>query len=220
MQIRQAAANDTEFIIETIIEAEKSGSDMISSCKVLGLTEENFKEIMRQILHDNIPDYDYDLSGFLIAEKNDEYLGALGSWLEAADGNPSGIIKATILFPYLDKNKMNEISKNSKVVKGFTINRKPGALQLEHGYTREPYRRQGVFTTLIKEHIKRSLNKHAGIDMVQTALSKENFKSLNAYLKLGFEIAEEKHVDDPEILKLFPYDTRVVMELSKSKFPD
>jgi len=96
--IRPATANDIDFVIEAIVESEKSGSNIISSCNIFGLTEEKFKEIIRKVLCENVPNYDYYLSGFIIAEKYGEYVGAMCSWIEAADDTPSGIIKATILL--------------------------------------------------------------------------------------------------------------------------
>jgi GNAT superfamily N-acetyltransferase len=215
--VRQATVNDIEFIIEAIIEAEKSSSNVISSCNVFGLTEEQFKDIMRKVLSDNHPNYDYYLSGFILAEKEGEYISTLGSWLEAPDETPSGIIKATILFPYLDRDKMKVISKNTRAIKGLIMNREPGTLQLEHGYTREPYRRQGVFTRLLKEVILRNKKEHPGITKVQGALYKDNYKSYNAHLKFGFDPVEVKHVDDPEIFKYFPFDTKVLLEFNSEK---
>ncbi len=216
LSIRQATINDIDFVIEAIIESEKSSSNVISSCNIFALCEEEFRKILKEVLQQDIPDYDYYLSGFLVAEIDGEYVGALGSWLEAAEDNPSGIIKATILFPYLDRSKMKEISKNTKVIKGLTLNREPHTLQLEHGYTREPYRRQGVFTNLIKTNILHNKEKYE-FDKVQGILFKANYKSFNAHIKFGYAVAEEKHVDDPGVLKYFPFDTKVLLELNKDK---
>jgi predicted GNAT family acetyltransferase len=217
LEVRQANAEDIEFILEAIVESEKSSSEVISSCNVFGLSEEKFIEIIRNVLSEDIPNYDYYLSGFLVALKDGEYAGALGSWMEAADETPSGMIKATILLQYLDKDKMKEISRNTRVVKGLTMSREPGTLQLEHGYTREKFRRQGVFTRLIKENILRNKLKYAEIEKAQGVLFKANYKSYNAHIKLGFDVAEEKCVDDPEIFNYFPFDTKVLMELNKEK---
>ncbi len=216
--IREATYDDIDFVIETIIESEKSSSNVVSSCKLFALSEEKFKDILTEVLKQNVPNYDYYLSGFLIAEKNGNYVGALGSWYEAADETPSGIIKATLLFPYLDKSKMKDISKNTKVIKGLTVNRKPYTLQLEHGYTREEYRRQGIFSSLIKVNIIRNRKKYKDFETVQGVLFKANYKSFNAHLKIGYKVVEEKHVDDPEVLNFFPFDTKVLMELDKEIF--
>ena len=78
LTVRQATVNDIDFIVETIVESEKSSSEVISSCKIFGLTEEKFKEIIREVLREDVPNYDYYLSGFIIAEKDGEYVGAMG----------------------------------------------------------------------------------------------------------------------------------------------
>ena len=221
LNVRQANSDDIEFVIKAIFESEKSSSEIISSCKIFLLSEDQFKEILMDVLKQDIPNYDYYLSGFLIAEKNGEHVGALGSWLEAEDGTPSGIIKATILFPYLDKNTIKNLNKNTKVIKGLTINREVGALQLEHGYVRPEFRRQGVFTRLIKEHVIRYTQRYDSIEKVQGIIFKENYKSYNAHLKVGYKVIEEKTVEDPAIFNFFPFNTKILVELDKetiSKF--
>lgn len=216
LSIRQATNGDIDFVIEAIIESEKSGSQMVSSCNVFGIGLERFKAILKDVLAQNHRDYDYFLSGFVVAEVNGEYAGALGSWIEAADGTPSGIIKATILFQYLDKSRIKEINKNTRVIKGITAPREAGTLQLEHGYTKEKFRRQGVFTSMIRENIKKNYSLQP-FSKVQGILFKENYKSFNCHLKFGYEVVDERKVDDPNVLKFFPYNTKVLMELSEEK---
>ncbi|MHB8580334.1 MAG: hypothetical protein ACYDA4_10820 [Ignavibacteriaceae bacterium] len=215
LNIRRATFNDIDFVIEAILESEKSGTNVISSCNIFGLSVDKFKEILREILAQDIEEYDYYLSGFIVAEKNGEYVGALGSFYENSE-TPSGRIKATILFQYLDKSKMKEISKNSRIIKGITPGREPGCLQLEHGYVREQFRRQGVFLTLIKENIIRNLEKYS-FPKVQGILLKDNYKSYNAHLKFGYEVVDERRVDDSEIFNFFPYNTKVLMEFNQEK---
>ncbi len=217
LKIRQAEKKDIEFVIEAIIESEKSGSDMITSCRIFGFSIEKFREILIELLEQDVENYDYYLSGFLVSELNGEYVGALGSWLEAADDTPSGILKATMLFPYLDKTKIKDINKNTKIIKGMTLPREAKTLQLEHGYTREKFRRQGAFSRLLQANIKRNLEKYGSFDKVQGILFKENFKSYYAHLKFGYDVIDERTVDDPAILDFFPYNSKVLMELNKEK---
>jgi RimJ/RimL family protein N-acetyltransferase len=127
------------------------------------------------------------------------------------------MVKATVLFQYLGAAKFKEINKNTKVIKGLTLNREPGTLQLEHGYTKEKFRRQGIFTNVIKRNIKENLQHH-NFSKVQGILFNENYKSFKAHLKLGYNVIEEKKVEDPEILKYFPYNSKVLMELSEENF--
>ena len=53
---RNAEIKDIPFIIETIIEAEKSGSNVIPTCKIFGLTEDEYKNILVEILAENYED--------------------------------------------------------------------------------------------------------------------------------------------------------------------
>lgn len=217
LTFKQADTGDIPFVIEAILESEKSGTDMISSCNIFGLPENEFKEILVEILKQDLPDYDYYLSGFIIAELQGEYVGALGSWLESPDENPSGMIKASMLFQYLDKSKMKAISTNTRIVKGLALNREKDTLQLEHGYVRKEFRRRGVFTALLKENTLRNYKRFRDFKKVQGILFKDNFKSFNALLKFGYEVADEKRVNDPAIFKIFPYDCKVLMEFNKEK---
>ena len=217
LKFRNATSDDVDFVIEAIIESEKSGTEMISSCKIFNFTEKEFKNILREILVQDIPGYDYYLSGFIIAELHGEKIGTVGSWIEASSGTASGMVKATVLFQYLGAAKFKEINKNTKVIKGLTLNREPGTLQLEHGYTKEKFRRQGVFTSVIKENIKGNLRDYSFLK-VQGILFNENYKSFKAHLKLGYKVIEEKKVADPDIFKFFPYNTKVLMELSEENF--
>jgi GNAT superfamily N-acetyltransferase len=218
LKVRQACTDDIDFVIETIIEAEKSGSEIIPSCNILLFSKEKFKEILREALLKNNPDYDYSLSGYLIAEKDGENIGALGSWLESYDGVNSSLIKSTVLLPHLSKDQMSEISKNSRIVRELSTDRKKETLQLEYAYVLESYRRQGVFTRLIEEQILRYKGKYSPLRIAQATLSKTNIKSFNAYKKLGFEIVEERHSNNPEIFNFFSSDTKVVMELNIKDF--
>ena len=217
LTFRQAGTEDIPFVIEAIVESEKSGSDKISSCNIFELSENEFKDILAEILKQDLPDYDYYLSGFIIAEMKGQFIGALGSWLEAPDDSASGMIKASMLFQYLDKSKMKAIGINTRIVKGLALNREKDTLQLEHGYVREEYRRQGVFTALLKENILRNYKRFREFKKVQGILFKDNYKSYNAHLKFGYEIADEKRVHDPSIFKFFPYDCKVLMEFNKEK---
>lgn len=215
--LRKATKDDINFVIEAIIEAEKGCSNQISTCSIFALSEDEYKEILRDILIQDIEHFDYYLSGYLIAESNGLYIGASGSWLEGAEGISSGIIRSSVLFPYLDKSKISEINKNTKIISGITIPREAGALQIEYVYIRKQFRGKGVFSQVVKENISRNLLKY-NFSKVQSILFKDNIRSYNAFSKLGYKIVEERSVNEPDILKYFPYNTKVLMELRKDRF--
>ncbi len=211
-----AQNHDIDFIIEAIIESEKSGSQVISTCKVFGINEEEYKNILREILKENIGDYEYDLSGYLIAKQNDEYIGASGSWIEYRDGISSGLIKTSMLTQYLGKDRIEKMNKNIHLISALTLTRENLTFQLEHVYIREKFRKQGMFSILIKENIKRNLLRFP-FTKVQTILFKDNFTSFYAHLKLGFIEIETKVAEDNTVLDFFPYNSKTLMELDHNK---
>lgn len=217
VSIRKAEENDVDFIIDTIIEAEKSGTDKIVSCGLFLLTEKKLREILKEILLKDIEDYEYSLSGFLVAEYKKEVIGALGSWIEELNDIPGSIIKANILIPYLDINNLSIIKNRLRKLNNFGIKREKGAIQLEYGYVVPEFRRRGVFTKLIKENIKKHFNGNFNPNKVETVLSKDNYKSFNCYNKLKFDVSFEVKTEDEELLQIFPYDTKVQLTAKENR---
>ncbi len=216
--IRQAEEKDIDFIIETIIEADKSGSNVISACNILNVNEIEYKDILKNILNDNIEGQEYGLSGFLVAELDNIPIGALGSWIEGAVGISSYILYSNILLFYLDKGKIPSILEKFKITKELSFRRETGAIQMEYGYVREEFRRRGVYTRLILESIKRYYPENKNIKKAQGICFKDNYKSLNASLKIGFKIIDSKLSENNNIKNIFPYYEKVLLELKQEDF--
>lgn len=217
VNIRKAEEKDVEFLIDTIIEAEKSGTNKIVSCSLFLLTEEKLRNILKEILLKDVEDYEYSLSGFLIAEYNKKVIGALGSWIEELNEVPSSLIKANILIPYLDNKNLNIIKNRLRKLNHFGIKREKGAIQLEYGYVIPEFRRRGVFTKLIKENIKKHFNGNINPHKVETVLQKENYKSFNCYQKLKFDVTFETRIEDEELKQIFPYETKIQLTAKNDK---
>jgi hypothetical protein len=93
--------DDIDFIIETIIESDKSSTNVISACNIFSLTELEYKGILRNILLSNVESNEYSLTGFLIAEIKNKKLGALASWVEGIDGKSNSFIKSSLIFAFV-----------------------------------------------------------------------------------------------------------------------
>jgi ribosomal protein S18 acetylase RimI-like enzyme len=211
-----AQEKDVDFIIDTIIEAEKSGTETIISTKIFNFDESQFRDTLKSILLSEIPDFDYSLSSFLIAFIDAEPVGALGAWVEEENGYKSGILKANALFQNISKDLIlasRSILEKARLLK---IDRTKGAIQLENAYVKSAFRRRGIFTSLIIENIKRLSNGEN--KLVQAVLFKENYKSFNAYRKLNFNISEEISSDDEIVKSIYPYSFRVLLENNSINF--
>lgn len=213
---RDATTSDVDFIVETIIEAEKSGTDCISSCNIFCFSPEYFKSLLKNILLKDYSDYEYSLSGFTVAEYLGYPIGALGSWIEEENDTPSFMIKANELIPSILAEKKEIAINNLKAIRGFSLKLEKQAVQLEYGYVVEEHRRKKVFTNLILQNIKKHVTRKASFNLIQTNMLKANYKSFNAYVNLGFVINEEKIMTNSEVLTLFPSDTKVSLMIEKN----
>ena len=64
--IRQAEISDIDFIIEAILEADRSDTDRISYCTIFNLSRVEFRKILREILIEDIQGSELCLSDFLV----------------------------------------------------------------------------------------------------------------------------------------------------------
>lgn len=211
--VRKATINDIPFVIEGIIEAEKSGGDTITTCSIFDLSIDDFKELLKKLLSEDVEDYDYFLSGFFVAEYNGELIGTCGSWVESLNELPSGMIKANMLLQNLSREKILSGNKKVRIIKDLNFPREKGTLQLEHIYVKESFRRKGVASKIIGEIVKNYNNILPKLEKVQGIMFYENFKSYKMHMKNGYFETETRRSEDPEVLTIFPYQSRTLMEL-------
>ena len=107
IQVRKAADTDIEFIIETIVRAEKGNGDSISYCKLFNINEGEFRQVLRKILEEGICNFEFSLENFKIAESNRIPVAAYGAWLEGKDGVSSGMLKISAFKSFLKQGKHN-----------------------------------------------------------------------------------------------------------------
>jgi len=212
IHIRNATDADKDFLITSIIEAEKSGSDIISYCSIFSISENELEELLRNILDENIEGQELCVSNFLIAEVDGEKAAALSTWIEKEDGMSSSFIKSNLLMHFLDREKMMAASGALSLIKETNIEREDKALQIECVYTGPGYRGLGLIKLLIDEHIKVRQDKGRTFHKAQIILLKNNLSALRAYEKAGFAVVKEKNCTDPSIFKLLSCDTKILME--------
>ncbi len=209
---RKAEENDIEFISKVIIEAEKSGSDKISYCNIFTLSEDEFREILKNILLEDIEGCELSLSGFLIAEIDGEYAGACSSWVEGHDDIPSAIIKANLLFHFIPREKLVKAREIFKIIEPLNIVREKNTIQLESSHVAENFQGKGIGGMIMEELIKRHIQEDNKLKKVQIIMVKGNEKAYNAWNKIGFFIADEIFVDDNRIKDLLPSNNMVLLE--------
>lgn len=212
IEIKKGTLADKDFIIKSIIEAEKSGSDMISYCAIFKITKEKLYELLSNFLDEEMEGQEICASHFLIAFCDGEPAAAISAWIENAEGMKSAMLKSNLLMYYLDREIIEAAVPAINLMNQINILRTDGALQIECVYTAEKFRGMGLASRLIEEHISINKSLHPELKMVDIILLGNNEAAQKAYAKSGFKIVAERKCSDPEILKLLPCDTKVLMQ--------
>lgn len=212
IEIYPATISDIDFVAETIIEAEKSGTDKISFCNIFSMTESEVRELLKKILEKDVRGQEISYSEYLLCTVDGEYAGACTSWVEAESGHSAALLKADLLFDHIDRDKLIEAQKIFSLIQGLNIEREPGTLQLANAYVKPKFRGKGIIGLLMNEHIRLQKIKHPYVKKAQLRVTKTNENAARAYEKIGFVKIYEKTVEDDEILKILPAKTKILME--------
>jgi ribosomal protein S18 acetylase RimI-like enzyme len=210
--LRQAIETDIEFIIETIIEAEKSHTDKLSYSSIFSLTIEEVKSHLKNILLLDFPGQELCYSQYLIAEFDNSIAGACCAWIEAEDDLESAVIKGNLLLTELGGERITSAKKYFPMLHQINIEREPATLQIVNAYVKPEFRGKGIIGKLILQHIDNYSKKNPNLKKVQLRPIKTNPQACRAYEKIGFQFVLEKTIDDKSALDILPSDTKILME--------
>lgn len=210
--IRPATVNDALFLANTVIEAEKSGTDRLSYSIIFGLTEDEVRKYLIQIFEEDIEGCELSVSSFLVAESNGEVVAALSAWVEALDGTPSTIIKGNLLNYTLPNECIKKAISLNKIISGLHVEYLPNTIQVGACYVLNGFRGNGILGALDKEIIDRLVNKHASINSVMVQIFSCNTSSIKAFKKSGFNLVKTKKSDNKEINNYLPSNTKFVFK--------
>lgn len=213
IQIRNAIDSDIEFVVETIIQAEKGNGNLISYCKLFNISESEFRNILKKILEENICNFEFSLANFKIVESNGISVGSYGAWIEGKDGISSGILKISALKTFLQKENIIHYKLSAPIADEISIRRQTGTIQFESIYIIEEFRGKNIGTMLVQALLTSLTEKHPDVKVAHVQLIKQNSVSLQAHQKYGFKIIEEKTSLNPEVLNFYSGNTRVLMEI-------
>lgn len=210
--IRKATLNDIDFIIETIIVAEKSGTENFGLAKSLDLSEEEMRKYLRLMIEEEIDGCEFSISSFLVADYNGTVISALAGWVEGdnEDSLPSSIVKSNLISYFVPTENILKLNSKSDAVGPIQIEREKGSYQFEYGYTHPDYRGKGIMDLIISEHMQIALKK--GVKKMQVHIFENNSASLRNYRKKGFEIKNRFESKNPLTLVLFPYNIQLLLE--------
>ena len=215
--IKKATLQDLDFIIKAIIEAEKSGLDIISYCTLFELQEQEFVKILKNILLEDIEGQQLCVSGFAIAFVDDIAVASCCSWVEGQEGMSSSIITGSLLGEYIPALNFKIGSSKNELLKDIHVEREKGSMQIESVYTIPEFRGQGLIRKLIQFHAAKSVLNRPDIKKAQIILADNNINALSAYQKMGFSL-KSIYEGQAELLNYLPSNKRLLLETSINTF--
>jgi ribosomal protein S18 acetylase RimI-like enzyme len=209
--IRDATLEDITFLVETIIEAEKAGTDKLPYSTIFGLTEEETASCIYQMLLEEIDNCELSLSSFLIAEKDNKSIGALAGWIEEYGGIPSSVLKGNLLTAKLPLESIHRAVSLKCVLNELHFDPIKGEIQIGAGYVTREYRGNNILGILINEKIKRLIKTSPGISAAYDHVFEANKPALRTDEKLGFVKVRSKESQNGEIIGFLPYKKKLLM---------
>jgi hypothetical protein len=209
---RLAGTADIPFLVETIIEAEKSGTEILSYTTIFGLTEEEAKGYVAEMLEEEIDGCELSVSSFLVAEYGGEVVAALSSWVEAKDGISSAELKGNLLGFVLPRESILKAASVSPVVRKIHMEYIPGTIQKGAGYVVKEFRHRKLFGILTEKMIEHLLKSSPEVTEVYTQVFSNNIPAIRANEKIGFSIVDSIESDDETLLKLLPSNKKYLLK--------
>jgi hypothetical protein len=210
--IRKANIHDVPFLVDTIIEAEKSGTDILSYSTIFGLHEEESRKYIADMLLEEVDGCELSLSSFLVAESNGQVVAALSSWVEGMNNIPSSVLKGNLLSYVLPKECLKRVSAINSIVHTIHFDYIPGSMQKGAGYVIEKFRHRNLLGILTNEMIKNLGKSYPNISEVYTQVFGCNIPALKANEKADFKIVMIKESTNKEIFHYLPSNKKILMK--------
>lgn len=210
--IRPADTTDIPFLVDTIIEAEKSGTSVLTYSTIFGLSEPEARLYIAKMLEEEVDGCELSVSGFILAEKENRIAGAVGAWFEGSEGIPSTILKGNLLRYILPQFCFEKASLLNKIVNDLHIEYTNGTIQIGLVYVSPEARGKGLVPILINHRISilKELYPDANEALIQ--VFGNNTPAIKAYEKAGFEIVLRKEASLPETKNYMPFTSKVLMK--------
>lgn len=208
---RVATVNDIPFLITTIIESEKSGTDKLSYSTIFGLSEEEVHIYLKDMLLAEIDGCELSLTSFIVAEYNGQTAGAISAWIEGKDGIPSNVVKGNLYNYILPKKCIERGNALKAILHELQIEKIPSSIHLGAVYVAKDFRGNNLARLMNIEIIGRLLKINPNISTVCAHIFSSNTPSIRTVEKMGFKMIQMKESSNEEILNYLPSNKKLVM---------
>jgi ribosomal protein S18 acetylase RimI-like enzyme len=209
---RKATLDDIPFLVETIVEAEKAGTEIFPYTTIFGLTETEAKKYLTAMLLEEIDHCELSVSSFMVAEINGKLAAAVGAWIEANDGIPSSILKGNLLNYTLPKSRIEKARDISVLLRELHIDSLPGTIQIGVAYVSQDFRGINLAGRLIDKQLNRLLAVEPRLEYMYVQVFGSNEAAVRAYEKVHFTTILVKESTSGSIEKYLPSARKFLMQ--------
>ena len=209
---RKATSDDVDFLVTTIIEAEKSSTNNLGLANYFEVTEDELRQYLKEILEEEIEGCELSISSFIVAEYEGQVVSTRGGWLEGnnEDEQPSAVLKSNLIQFHFPMDKVMNAQKKWEIVKDIQVEREWGTYQWEYSYTVPEHRGHHLVPRINEMHIQQA--KELGAPKIQGHVFANNIKSLKAYERSGFEVVKRYTSSHPLTKEYYPDNTILLLE--------
>lgn len=211
---RKANDNDIDFIVKSIIAAEKNNSTIFSYNTIFGLDEKSVSKFLSKILLMKVDGCELSISSYLIAYIENKPIGAIGAWIEASEGMSSKTIKGNLLFKFIPKENLLKSKSISNLINSVYIDYVEGSMSVGITYIDKRYRGLGILKKLLDKQKEKLMSKNRIVDIYIQVFS-NNIQAIKAYEKLGFLKVNSAISNSKDILKYLPSNEKFLMKKTK-----
>ena len=209
---RQATIRNVPFLVDTIIEAEKSGTEILTYSTIFGLTEVEARKYIADMFLEEIDGCELSISSFLIAERNNQIAAAVGAWIEGIEGLPSNVLKGNLLNYTLPKECIERAIKLNALLSESHIEYIPNTIQIGVVYVAPGFRGMNLVGLLIDKQISRLTNNQPEFEEAYVQVFGNNLPAIKAYEKANFKVQLIKESTDKKISDYLPSDIKLLMK--------
>jgi ribosomal protein S18 acetylase RimI-like enzyme len=210
--VRNAKLSDIPFLVETIIEAEKSGTSILSYTTIFGLEENEAKKYIGLMLEEEIDGCELSVSSFLVADIENKSVGAVCAWVEGKDGVSSSTLKGNLLRFTLPQKCFRTITELNNLIKELHIDYVTNTIQIGLVYITKEARGTGLVQRLLLEKIEQLKTENPHIQEAYVQVFGNNLAAIKAYEKVGFSTIQSKTSNSTEILNYLPSNNKILMK--------
>lgn len=210
--IRKATLNDVDFLVTTIIEAEKSSTNNLGLANYFEISEDELRHYLKAILEEEVDGCEMSVNSYIIAEYQGTVVSAKGGWMEGnnEDEQPSSILKSNLISYYFPMDKISNAQKKWDIVKDIQIEREWGTYQFEYSYTIPEHRGHHLVPRINEMHIQQAIK--LGAKKIQGHVFANNLKIIKAYERSGFRVVRSCTSNHPLTKEYYPDNTILLFE--------